>query len=588
MRVAVIGGGPSGLTTLKHLLTAHNFFPGIDPIEAILFESEDSIGGTFRYRTYENAEVGLCSLAILHYTDFRYPIEAPDFLSTKEYCNYLVTYCKKFNLFPQIQLNTRVIRVQRNDENDTKHIIHTLRAGEVSRWACDAVAICSGLHVIPNIPDIPGLSNVPLTLHSSEFKNTQQLGTEKNILILGSGETGMDIAYLAIKAKTRSVTLSHRDGFFCAPKRAPETYFFGIAPSSTSRGNVPYDVGAASLFDTSYVHPILRNSFLPWEYYDRFAKYTTWLVSGTKAGLDQWIGEISPERFHASKIFFNKSTKAVPYISAQYRRSSIINSLRSYVTHVPIIDTKGKKIDLAPWPKKIKKNGVVEFIENGRSEADFMRKKICKPDIVILATGYKQCFSFLDDDYPRASEANIRSIWKEGYKTVSFIGFVRPSFGAIPPLAELQAQLWIAMLLNRIPSPVLPIDTTHYRLQTPRDSRISYGVDHESYAYQLALDMGATASFTQAILLGWKTMLSWALGANINAKFRLVGPWKWSGAKEVMEGEVWDTIIRRRFFFGHVTLSLLPILLFGSLNTILFVFTIIYEGLERLFYRKRG
>ncbi|TQS36170.1 hypothetical protein Golomagni_03385 [Golovinomyces magnicellulatus] len=324
MRVAVIfrnanylccskGGGPSGLTTLKHLLTAHNFFPGIDPIEAILFESEDSIGGTFRYRTYEDAEVGICSLVILYYTganldiklttfsDCRYPIEAPDFLSTKEYCNYLVTYCKRFNLFPHIQLKTRVIRVQRNDENDTKHVVHTLRAGEVSRWACDAVAICSGLHVIPNIPDIPGLSNVPLTLHSSEFKNTQQLGVEKNILIIGSGETGMDIAYLAIKAKTRSVTLSHRDGFFCAPKRAPETSFFGVAPSSTPRGNVPYDVGSASLFDTSYVHPILRNSFLPWEYYDRFAKYTTWMVSGTKAGLDQWIGEISPERFHASK-----------------------------------------------------------------------------------------------------------------------------------------------------------------------------------------------------------------------------------------------------------------------------------------------
>ncbi len=57
MRVAVIGGGPSGLVTLKYLVTAHDFFPGMDPIEAKLFEAQDSIGGTFTYRVYEDAEV---------------------------------------------------------------------------------------------------------------------------------------------------------------------------------------------------------------------------------------------------------------------------------------------------------------------------------------------------------------------------------------------------------------------------------------------------------------------------------------------------------------------------------------------------
>lgn len=56
MRVAVIGGGPSGLVTLKYLLTAHEFHP-IEPIEARLFESKDSVAGTFRYRVYEDSEV---------------------------------------------------------------------------------------------------------------------------------------------------------------------------------------------------------------------------------------------------------------------------------------------------------------------------------------------------------------------------------------------------------------------------------------------------------------------------------------------------------------------------------------------------
>lgn len=204
-----------------------------------------------------------------------------------------------------------------------------------------------------------------------------------------------------------------------------------MKPACDPQGNVPYDVNAASLFDTAYQHRILRDSPLPWAYYDRFAKYTTWLVSGTKAGLDQWVGEISPERFHTSKIFFNKSTRAMPYISEQYRTTSLINTLRSYVAQVPLADTQGKKIELAPWPESVDGKGIVKFVENGREEARSLkeRKVMCKPDLVVLATGYTQSFPFLDKSYPVPAQADMRSVWKTGDESVGFIGFVRPSFG---------------------------------------------------------------------------------------------------------------------------------------------------------------
>lgn len=56
LKVAVIGGGPSGLVTLKYLLEARKFFAGAN-IEAHLFEKAKDVGGIFSYRVYEDAEV---------------------------------------------------------------------------------------------------------------------------------------------------------------------------------------------------------------------------------------------------------------------------------------------------------------------------------------------------------------------------------------------------------------------------------------------------------------------------------------------------------------------------------------------------
>lgn len=56
MRVAVIGAGPSGLTTLKHLTQARKHLD-CQEVEARLFEYQPHVGGTFVARVYEDAEV---------------------------------------------------------------------------------------------------------------------------------------------------------------------------------------------------------------------------------------------------------------------------------------------------------------------------------------------------------------------------------------------------------------------------------------------------------------------------------------------------------------------------------------------------
>lgn len=135
----------------------------------------------------------------------------------------------------------------------------------------------------------------------------------------------------------------------------------------------------------------------------------------------------------------------------------------------------------------------------------------------------------------------------------------------------------------------------------------NYAVEHEAYAYQLALDMGSAASFTEISRFGFKTLFTWAMGPNFNTKFRLVGPWKWGGANEVMRTELWGVVRQSGGWFCKflkdciccfdsdadnltvfTTYTLIPFILFGTLSAILCVFDAIaslVRGLSRFVYQ---
>jgi dimethylaniline monooxygenase (N-oxide forming) len=72
------------------------------------------------------------------------------------------------------------------------------------------------------------------------------------------------------------------------------------------------------------------------------------------------------------------------------------------------------------------------------------------------------------------------------------------------------------------------------------------GVDHDSYAYQLGLDMGAMPSFTHIVRHhSWRVLFTWAMGPNFNTKMRLVGPWaRPEAAAETMANELYHVVKR--------------------------------------------
>ena len=103
--------------------------------------------------------------------------------------------------------------------------------------------------------------------------------------------------------------------------------------------------------------------------------------------------------------------------------------------------------------------------------------------------------------------------------------------------------------------------------------------------------MGSAPTFRQVCREGWKVAFTWAMGPNFNSKFRLVGPWRWDGARDVMRKELWDVVKRsggvvcklvsfrsRRersqselMMIDITTYTIIPFLLFGSMSGALWV-----------------
>ncbi|KAJ0131894.1 Copper-containing nitrite reductase [Fusarium oxysporum f. sp. albedinis] len=596
MKVAVIGGGPAGLATLRFLAHAHEYFP-IPPIEVRLFEAESQIGGTFSYRL-------VSSKYLTAFSDFRLPDNAPDFVTPEVYVQYLKDYATNFSLWPMIERNTKADKVRRGP-NNIGHVISLLNKRGAFDWECDAVAVCSGINVNPVMPYIEGIERVPTILHSSRLKSRDQFGENTNVYIMGAGETGMDLAYLAVTSGAKTVTICHRDGFFYTPRVS--------LGRPTSTANKPVDTSVASLFDTAYVHPKLQKSQLLWNYYDSWIKNMHKFISGTEEGPDQWVGQMNPTRKYMDSILLCKSDKALPYMSVGKRSQSWGNRIRSFFINVKIEDTKGKKIDVMTWPMSIDRDGCMQF-DNKLPSDSILPKEQLKPDVLVFATGYTRDFPFLDNEYPTVSQTNIREIYKGGDVTLGYIGFVRPSIGAIPPLAELQAQLWVLHLLqHQYPKEVPAVRDFNalesydldYRLH-PRGNYSFYetkrAVDHESYAYQLALDIGSAPKALSVMKKGWKVFYTWAMGSNFNTKFRMVGPWKWEqGAENIMRNELYNIVKRSdgfvckyslmppylkhmpTDFIDLATYTLVPLILFGSMSLVLYAWYAICDFIASLF-----
>ncbi|NES82635.1 MAG: NAD(P)-binding domain-containing protein [Moorea sp. SIO2B7] len=189
-QVAVIGAGASGLATAKCLIE--------DGHEVTVFERSDKVGGVWVFnngngRTFSTVHFQH-SKYVSVFSDYPMSIDSNEFPHHTEVLAYLNDYVDHFDIRKHIKFNTSVEKVSRKDDNWEVTISFP---GGQSTFKFDAIAICSGIYNDARWPNFPGEEKFQgEIIHAKDYKEPS-IFSGKNVLVLGNGPSGVDIAVTA-------------------------------------------------------------------------------------------------------------------------------------------------------------------------------------------------------------------------------------------------------------------------------------------------------------------------------------------------------------------------------------------------------
>jgi len=582
LKACVIGAGPSGLVAAKYLL--HNTSSSSSSSDAPRFdvtimEASHQIGGTFCHKVYDQARL-VSSKFLTAFSDFRFSASMPNHPTTVQYVQYLEDYAEHFDLKSRIQFQCEIVTIQDYDDSKKKEEDDDSQGYWVEYRDLkqpqpivnkmehfDVVLVCSGLHNTPHVP-LDAISNHDKfqgqMLHSSQYKHAS-LFDHQRVLILGAGETAMDVALRAVQNPTcRDVALCVRTGFLSVPHNLAE--------------DRPLDVFITNLFEHAYEHPWIFKWKLRW-HLSTVVIRAFLLLTGSSVGFNQWACPISPVQrgYH----IINKSHQAMAHLNVPIKQQyGLWGKFWMWVYG---------ETNLRPIHSFYKTQ--VERINDNGTTVHFTNGQRYDADVIVLATGYQQQFPFLSDQIKQDHQHPCRHLQQQPTKKDSarnngvgvdnihnkqelsfrhaqqedllpsehfivspkrprlgFIGFVRPNVGAIPPMSEMQVMWWLQNLQGKVQR----MDNNH---DNPRripsymvlGRKYQYGVDYGNYMHRLAEDMGAAPTLG-CLLKSPKPLVAlytYCQGQAHIPLFRLVGPYASDECMATTTGELWDVCCRR-------------------------------------------
>ncbi|XP_048207847.1 flavin-containing monooxygenase 5-like [Perognathus longimembris pacificus] len=485
-RIAVIGGGSSGLTCIKSCLEG-----GLEPV---CFERTDDIGGLWRFQ--ENPEPGRASIyksvvintskEMMCFSDFPIPDHYANFMHNSQVLEYFRMYAKEFDLLKYIRFKTTVCSVKKQPDFSTSGQWEVVTECEGTKQVdvFDAVMVCTGHHTDAHLPldSFPGIDKFQgQYFHSRDYKNPTRF-TGKRVIVIGIGNSGGDLA-VEISHTAKQVFLSTRRGAWILNRVGKHGYPFDMQMSSRFR-----------LFISKMCGPSVSNSFLERQMNQRF---------------DHEMFGLKPKH-------------------------------RALSQHPTVNDELPNRI--ISGLVKVKGN-VKEFTETAAIFEDGSREDDI--DAVIFATGYSFAFPFLKDDSVNVVKNKV-SLYKKVFPpllekpTFAIIGLIQP-LGAIMPIAELQAR-WATQVFKGIKKLPSQSEMMAEIMKTQEEMAKRY-VDSQRHTIQgdyidtmeeLAECVGVRPNLRSLAFTDPKLALKVLFGPCTPAQYRLQGPGKWDRARETI------------------------------------------------------
>ena len=230
-QVCVIGAGSSGIAAAK-TLNDHG-------IAFDCFEKGSGVGGNWRYGNDNGMSSAYRSLHIntnrnvMAYSDYPMPTDYPMFPHHSQIVKYFDNYVDHFSIRPFIQFQTAVLNVQR--EGSGYRVKTETAEGAVQERVYQHVIVANGHHWNPRYPTpaFPG-TFAGETLHSHYYRTPDQISGKK-LLIVGIGNSAVDIACEAARLYGERVTLSTRSGAYIIPNWLMSMPFDSLANPLTAK-----------------------------------------------------------------------------------------------------------------------------------------------------------------------------------------------------------------------------------------------------------------------------------------------------------------------------------------------------------------
>jgi dimethylaniline monooxygenase (N-oxide forming) len=211
-RVCVIGAGSSGIAACQVLAAR-----GID---FDCFEKGSNVGGNWRYDNDNGMSSAYRSLFIntsrrmMEYASYPMPKDYPDYPHHTQIARYFDAYVDHFGLRDRITFNTEVRRV----EPGAGGWDVTLDDGTTRTY--EAVLVANGHHWDARWPEPPFPGQESFTgepLHSHDYREPDERFRDRNVLVLGIGNSATDIA-VETSRHSRMTYLAMRRGAHVLPK----------------------------------------------------------------------------------------------------------------------------------------------------------------------------------------------------------------------------------------------------------------------------------------------------------------------------------------------------------------------------------